>query len=508
MKTGLRFAILSVLLPIIAGCVAHQPSTAIPPPPREFRGVWVATVGNIDWPSKPGLSSDQQQREIIAILDRATELHLNAIVLQVRTACDALYRSDLEPWSAFLTGRQGKPPQPYYDPLEFWVREAHRRGLELHAWFNPFRVSVPSAIHEPPAPSHVSVTRPNWVKSYGEFQWLDPGEPAARQWSIRVILDVVRRYDIDGVHIDDYFYPYPKKGLDFPDDPSWQRYLHAGGRLSRGDWRRQNLNLFIERLYRSIKYEKPWVKFGISPFGIYRPGEPPGVTGFDQYNGLYADVKLWFHRGWCDYLSPQLYWKISSPGQPFGKLLAWWTEQNWKGRNLWPGLYTGRITGTSTRTSRRTSAWTASEILDQIGVTRKQPGASGEIHFSMKTLMADHGRIDEALVCGPYALPALVPPSPWLGWDTPPTPQLFLHVTGSTIDLSWSPGWFAARPWIWAVGLRSGNAWNWRAIPRDISRLSASLDSVAGQSINAVALEAISRVGVASPPAVQLVRNR
>lgn len=507
MKSHHLFVGLALVVAFGAGCIGRQPSIAVAPPPREFRGVWVATVGNIDWPSKPGLSSDQQQREIIAILDRATELHLNAIVLQVRTACDALYRSNFEPWSAFLTGQQGKPPEPYYDPLDFWVREAHRRGLELHAWFNPFRASVPSAAKAPPAPNHVSQTHPGWVKTFGEFQWLDPGEAAAREWSIDVILDVIHRYDIDGVHIDDYFYPYPKKGLDFPDDPSWERYLHTGGNLSRADWRRQNLNLFIERLYRDIKFEKPWVKFGISPFGIYRPGEPPGVTGFDQYNGLYADVKLWFHRGWCDYLSPQLYWKVTSPGQPFGKLLAWWADQNWKGRNLWPGLYTGRIVGATTRPSRRGNAWTASEILDQIAVTRRQPGASGEIHFSMKTLMADRGKIDQALLDGPYAVGALVPASPWLGWETPAVPLVSVRTDDSTMTITWSHGWFAPEPWTWAIGLRNGNAWQWHTLPGTVTQLALPSVEQGSEAIDAIAVEAISRVGVASGPAVRFVHN-
>jgi uncharacterized lipoprotein YddW (UPF0748 family) len=505
MKDKGLFGGLLLLLAGCAGCASHQNVLSVPSPPREFRGVWVATVGNIDWPSKPGLSAEQQQREMIGILDRASQLHLNAIVLQVRTACDAFYPSKLEPWSAFLTGKQGKAPVPYYDPLATWVREAHRRGLELHAWFNPFRVSVPSSIKAPPAPNHISRTRPDLVKQYQEFEWLDPGEPAAREWSTRVILDVVGRYDIDGVHIDDYFYPYPKKNLDFPDGPSWSRYVRSGGKLARANWRRQNLNLFIERLYRGIKYQKPWVKFGISPFGIYRPGEPPGVSGFDQYDGLYADVKLWFQRGWCDYLSPQLYWKVSSTGQPFGKLLAWWEEQNWKGRNLWPGIYTGRIVGATSRPSpsRRSNSWTASEIVGQIAVTRNQPGASGEVHFSIKTLMADRGGIDEALLAGPYARSALVPASPWLGWGTPSRPIVSLHMAGPDADARWSPGWFAPRPWTWAVGLRYRGTWRWQTLPGDITELSFSANALP----EAIAVEAVDRLGVSSGAIVRCLER-
>ncbi|MDW8310812.1 MAG: family 10 glycosylhydrolase, partial [Verrucomicrobiales bacterium] len=258
------------------------PDRAITPPSpaREFRGAWVATVKNIDWPSRPGLTADQQKAELTAMLDQAARLKLNAILLQVRPACDALYASRFEPWSPYLTGRMGKPPEPYYDPLEFAVTQAHRRGLELHAWFNPYRALVKSPDLEV-APTHVSRKRPELVRDYGKYLWLDPGDPAVQDYSISVVLDVVRRYDVDGVHFDDYFYPYPEKGsdgteMDFPDEPTWKKYGLRSG-LSRDDWRRQNVNGFIQRLYRSIKAAKPWVKFGISPFGIWRPGHPPQI---------------------------------------------------------------------------------------------------------------------------------------------------------------------------------------------------------------------------------------
>jgi hypothetical protein len=239
------------------------------------------------------------------------------------------------------------------------------------------------------------------------------------------------------------------------------------------------------------------------------------VRGFDQYDGLYADVKKWWNNGWCDYLSPQLYWKISSPGQPFAVLLAWWAGQNSKGRNLWPGIYTGRIDGELTRpsTTRRNSsnAWAASEIIDQIEVTRRQSGASGEVHFSMKTLMADRGEIDEALQDGPYAEPALVPASPWLGWAAPASPTVSVARAGGQLKVSWGPGWFAGRPWLWAVGVRSGSAWRWNVFPGSTSngpgmgRLSWEMD---GAGIDAIAVEAINRVGLASPATVVSLKNR
>ncbi|MBW3630866.1 MAG: family 10 glycosylhydrolase, partial [Gemmatimonadetes bacterium] len=273
-------------LPLLLLSTSCMPRGGVPlagPPPvqREFRGVWVASVSNIDWPSRPGLAVQEQKSELLAILDRAADLRLNAVILQVRPAADALYASDHEPWSEYLTGEMGRAPEPFYDPLQFAVDEAHRRGLELHAWFNPFRARHPSArsqIHG----SHLSRVRPEIVRSYGTHLWMDPGEPDVREHSIRVVLDVVRRYDIDGVHIDDYFYPYKERDaagapIDFPDSASYARYRAGGGVLARNDWRRHNVDTFVERLDREIKREKRWVSFGVSPIGTWRPGNPPQI---------------------------------------------------------------------------------------------------------------------------------------------------------------------------------------------------------------------------------------
>jgi uncharacterized lipoprotein YddW (UPF0748 family) len=418
----LRFAP-GVLAGLCLLATAPSLSAAENPPPlkREFRGVWVATVANIDWPSKPGLPAEKQKEELIAILDKAVKLHLNAVVFQVRPMADALYESKLEPWSEFLTGTMGKSPG--YDPLAFAVQEAHARGLELHAWFNPYRARTPTA--KSPAPdNHITKRRPDLAKSYGRHYWMNPTHPDVQDHSMAVILDVVQRYDVDGVHIDDYFYPYKEKDeagkiIPFPDDDTWQTYQEAGGKLKRDDWRRDAVNKFIERMYKDVKHAKPWVKVGVSPFGIWRPGNPPGIAGFDPYGELYADAKLWFNEGWVDYYSPQLYWPIAQEKQSFPKLLEWWVSQNAKKRHLWPGLYTSRVTGAE-------KGWRPKEVVDQVEIARKHPGAGGVIHFSMKALLRNpEGLADE--VRKVYAEPALVPETPWLANGKPPAKPEVIH---------------------------------------------------------------------------------
>jgi uncharacterized lipoprotein YddW (UPF0748 family) len=417
---------------------------------REFRGVWVASVANIDWPSRPGLSIAAQQRELLVILDKARKLRLNAVVFQVRPACDALYKSDLEPWSEYLTGMQGKAPEPYYDPLEFAITEAHRRGLELHAWFNPYR-AWHSTAKSTPAPDHIQYRKPELVRAYGKSLWLDPAEPAVREHSRAVIRDVVRRYDVDGIHLDDYFYPYKEKDaagtvLDFPDTPAWDKYVRGGGKLSRDDWRRESVDTFIRELYTDIKAEKRHVRFGISPFGIWRPGNPATIKGLDSYAELYADSRKWLENGWLDYFTPQLYWKIDPPAQSYPVLLSWWAAQNGKARHLWPGNFTSRAAGSGE------NAWPTTEIAAQIEATRAQTGATGNVHFSMKALLREGtGSLADALANGVYAQPALVPASPWLEDKMPDAPEMVrLHPENGSLLLEWGHGGDRP-PWLWLV---------------------------------------------------------
>lgn len=474
-----------------------QNLTAPPPVRREFRGVWVASVQNIDWPSQPGLSTREQQDELLGILDRAVALRLNAVILQVRPAADALYASPLEPWSEYLTGRMGQPPDPWYDPLEFAVREAHKRGLELHAWFNPYRASDPSG-RSRPSPNHISVTNPELVKKYGTMLWMDPGEPQVRERTTRVILDVVQRYDIDGVHIDDYFYPYKEKDrhghvIEFPDASSWRRYRRSGGRLSRDDWRRANVDSLIQQVYVRIKAAKPWVKFGISPFGLWRPGNPPGADGLDSYDELYGDSRRWLWNGWADYFTPQLYWPIDRPGLSYPILLQWWVGQNVKKRHIWPGNYLGKVNGTPT-------GWPAQELLDQIALTRAQPGATGNVYFSMRWFLFPNDGITEKLAAGPYADRALVPASPWIDSIAPAIPAIRVGrdaVSGaSTISLVPQ----GLEPvWQWLVRTRYGDDWRADVFP-GTQRFLMIPRPVQGAPADEIAVSAIDRAGNESQP--------
>ena len=487
-----------------AGAAAQEP----PPVPREFRAAWVATVGNIDWPSKPGLSTWDQERELLAILDKAAALHLNAIVFHVRPGADALYDSPYEPWSQYLTGRQGRAPEPPWDPLAFAVQQAHERGIELHAWFNPYRAaySRDTAV----AATHVSRTHPELVRQYGRFLWMDPGDPEVRRLSIRAIVDVVKRYDVDGVHIDDYFYPYPEtdasgQTIDFPDSTTYARYVKSGGTLAKDDWRRSNVDKLIQALYTGVHAVKPWVKVGISPFGIWRPGNPPQIKGFDAYAEIYADSKKWLQAGWGDYFAPQLYWPIAPPDQSFPVLYDWWLSENTKHRHIWPGLASYRVTDQSARHVP------AREIVDEIDSMRARAGDTvrvrggdlGHILYNMTSLMKDPDSLDEKLATR-YAVPALVPASPWLGARAPARPVVRMARDAATGDLlvKLAPGG-GVRVWLWTVRSLGPNGWTTEILPGWLR--SHRLPDAASTR---VVVTAVSRTGVESAAATGTAYSR
>ena len=493
-----RFVLLFLALSSSASCLA-QADTSPPPIARELRAVWIATVDNIDWPSRQGLSTAEQQREMIGILDRLVELRMNAVIFQVRPAADALYDSRLEPWSEYLSGQMGRAPQPFYDPLAFTVAEAHKRGLELHVWINPYRSRY--SMKKPAAPNHISRTHPRLVHKYGPYEWMDPGEPAVRKQTEDVVLDLVRRYDIDGVHMDDYFYPYPEtrrvrrkvKEIPFPDEATYRRYTRGGGTLSRDDWRRHNVDLLVKELYDGVHAVKPWIKFGVSPFGIWRPGHPASVRGLDQYAVLYADAKKWLNEGWVDYLTPQLYWAADKPEQRYDQLLKWWVGENLMGRHIWPGNYTGKVAFTNP------SAWRTDEILEQIRLTRAQAGATGNVHFSMKVLQQDPDQLVERLQREAYAMPALVPASRWLPSSAYSAPVVATRVDTRSgdrvVDLSLAKA-VPNGPWLWAIQTRTDTGWRTEIVP-GVEHTHVVAPRGSAQPIE-IRVRAVDRVGNAS----------
>lgn len=475
----------------------------VPKTPREFRGVWVATVANIDWPSEPGLPVDQQKAELKAIMERAAALNLNAVIMQVRPSADALYDSPYEPWSFYLTGKQGSAPEPYYDPLKFAIKQAHKRGLELHAWFNPFRAYHPAA--EPVlAPGHIKNVHPEWVVQYGNYYWLNPGIKQVRKYTLKVIMDVVRRYDIDGVHLDDYFYPYPRfdenrNPVPFPDNTAYNKYLKANEWISRGNWRRQNVNTFVKKLGKAIQQADPTLLFGISPFGIWRPGYPSQIVGMDAYKYIFADSRKWLRRGWVDYLAPQLYWGIDNEGQRFPVLLKWWHQQNYRGRYIWPGLYTSNIG------NYPEYGFPSLEIINQIGIVRSMPGASGQIHFSMKAFLQNYGDISTALVAGPYQAEALIPAASWEPHDRPPKPKPVLKIFDNKYRISFSQS-DISESWLWVVKTKYGNSWKINIYSGSKQKVKIPKKTKEGRFIGA-AVTVVNEKSVESKPMLLFPRN-
>lgn len=459
----------------------------IPSVPREMRGVWVATVANIDWPSQPGLSVEVQRQEALAIIQRVVELNMNAVVLQVRPQCDAIYPSELEPWSYYLTGEQGKAPEPFYDPLQFWIDECHSRGIELHAWLNPYRANH-SAMRGEISPESIVKKRPDLVKKLGDagYYWMNPALKEAQDHSYAVVMDIINRYDVDAIHFDDYFYPYRdyNNGNEFPDDDTYKEYLEKGGELSPGDWRRDAVNRFIKRVYDGIKKEKPLVKFGISPFGVYRPGYPSIFqAGFDQYDVLYADARLWLNEGWIDYYAPQLYWNISRMDLSYPVLLNWWRAENKMNRNLWPGLFIRPEVEKNTM---------ALEIVNQVMIARGMlPESPGTIMFSMRSIIPADSAVSKSLTAGPFRTGALMPAYPWLDNEAPEPPTLFVNKNDNAIEVSWEAS-EKEKPFLFVLSICNNNRWTNTILPGIKTNYSITLEN---SKVTAVAVSAVDRCG-------------
>lgn len=423
---------------LLLTCLFCADAGAQTSPKREFRGVWIATVANIDWPSQKGLSSVTQMEEFRYILDEHQKTGINAVVVQVRPTTDALFRSNLEPWSHWLSGKQGQAPNPPYDPLAFQIAEAHQRGMEFHAWFNPYRAThdtVSAEIHK----DHLTKTKPEWFITYAGKKYFKPGLPDVQQYIVAVIMDVVRRYDVDAIHFDDYFYPYPTKEP-FPDDEDFANY--GSGFTNKADWRRHNVDVVIKALSDSIKAEKPYVKFGISPYAIWRnlAQDPRGSDtkgSVNNYDHLYADVRGWMEKGWIDYNVPQLYFHIGYPVADYAKMLDWWAKNSF-GKHNYIGQGTYRVNA-----DPRFKEWADPlESGRQIRLNRATDNVHGSVFFSSKSVMNNPLGVEDSLRNNYYRFPALIPTMPWLDKIAPLAPTNVKAVsTLDQVSLYWqAPG--------------------------------------------------------------------
>lgn len=409
-------------------------------PIREMRAVWIATVENIDWPSSPSLSTTDQKREMIELLDLIKEQKLNTVIFQIRPSADAFYESHLEPWSVWLTGQQGKPPEPFYDPLEFVISECRKRGLDIHVWLNPYRAIRDTAKYKP-FPGHITQTHPEWFLVYGNTMYFDPALPETRDHVSRVVSDIVRRYDIDAIHMDDYFYPYRIANKSFPDDSSFALYKGNYTDKQRDDWRRNNVDLIIRQLRDSIRHNKPWVEFGISPFGVWRNADRDTAgsatkAGQTNYDDLFADILKWQKEGWIDYVVPQIYWHIGFKIADYSVLVRWWNENSF-GCPMYIGQAFYRIDRKSDVKSWRSS----SEIARQLALNRDLENIHGSMFFSAKYLRSNPGGLNRTLKRKVYKYPSLVPSNGNVKIIIPSNPgNTELSVKNDSVFLSWQQG--------------------------------------------------------------------
>lgn len=397
------------------------------PPKREFRAVWVATVDNIDWPSKKGLPVVDQQREILAMFDQHQKMGLNAVVVQIRSAADAFYAKSTEPWSEWLTGRQGLAPEPFYDPMEFMIEQAHERGLEFHAWFNLDRATFSKTASI--APTNIVNRKPEWMLSYGGKKLFNLGLPAVRSYVAGIVANVVREYDVDGIHFDDYFYPYAEPGQVLRDDSTYKAYANG---MTKADWRRDNVTKLVTELRDSIRANKPWVKFGISPFGIWKnqSNDPEGsaTNGGQSYYEIYADTRKWVREGLIDYIVPQVYFSSEFNKAPYKTLVDWWTRNCGTNCHLYIGHGAYRVGRGS---ERDPGWWRPTEFPNQVRYNRQQPAVKGSVFFSAKNLQTNPLAIRDSLQSNFYRHLALVPTMKWLD-SIPPLPPRNLKVQRTT----------------------------------------------------------------------------
>ena len=384
---------------LMAGGVFAQVQTGSAYPKREFRAAWIQSVNG----QFRGMPTEKLKQNLIGQLNSLQKAGINAIIFQVRPEADALYASRLEPWSRFLTGVQGKAPEPYWDPMQFMIDECHKRGMEFHAWINPYRTKT--TLKSELAPNHVYNIHPEWFVTYGDQLYFDPALPESRRHICMVVSDIVSRYDVDGIHMDDYFYPYPIKGKDFPDDASFARF--GGGFSNKGDWRRSNVNVLIKKLHETIREIKPWVKFGVSPFGIYRneSSDPLGskTKGLQNYDDLYADVLLWAREGWIDYNIPQIYWHIGHPVADYETLVKWWAR-NTENRPLFIGQ---SVMNTVQNADPKNPS--INQLPRKMALQRAYQPIGGSCQWPASAVVENVGKYRDALIAEYHKYPALPP---------------------------------------------------------------------------------------------------
>lgn len=395
---NLRKLILLLALFLATG-VGAQIQQQSPYPKREFRGAWIQAVNG----QFRGIPTEKLKQTLIDQLNSLQGAGINAIIFQVRPEADALYASQLEPWSRFLTGVQGQAPSPYWDPMQFMIDECHKRGMEFHAWINPYRVKT--SLKSELSPNHLYNIHPEWFVTYNNQLFFDPALPESRRHICMVVADIVSRYDVDAIHMDDYFYPYPAKGMDFPDDASFARY--GGGFTNRADWRRSNVNILIQKIHETIRGLKPWVKFGISPFGIYRNEKngPLGskTNGLQNYDDLYADVLLWARNGWVDYNIPQIYWQIGHPAADYETLVKWWAK-NTENRPLFIGQ---SVMNTIQNADPKNPSM--NQLPRKMALERAYQTIGGSCQWPASAVVENAGKYRDALVQEYHKYPALVP---------------------------------------------------------------------------------------------------
>lgn len=401
---------------------------------REFRGVWVATVVNIDWPSKSNKNTDELKQELIGILNEHQKNGINAVMFQVRPSADAFYGKGREPWSQWLTGRQGREPEDGFDPLEFVIEEAHKRGMELHAWFNPYRavfdIRKSTVDHK-----HVTRQHPDWFFDYGGRRLFNPGLPDVQKYIVQVILDVVKNYDIDGVHFDDYFYPYPVRGQVIRDDDTYLKYRTSDS-IPVDEWRRRNIDSLIKTTSDSIHHYKKYVKFGVSPFGIWKNRSQDSLgsetRGGGSYANQFADSRNWVKSGWVDYINPQIYFPFGYSVAPYEKLVDWWSLNTF-GRHLYVGLGAYRINSPGPAQFRNPA-----EMPNEIAYYRKNTRVQGSVFFSSKSITNNPLGFQDSLRYKIFNRKALPPTMLWLD-DVPPNLPLnvMAAVQENRVEINW-----------------------------------------------------------------------